>query len=286
MTGMSKALAVLGAIGAISTIGYALTSNRREQDSPSPETPEASQPLAESAHPLARKRINRSRVDEHGTVIESPSELLRQARRYDERITLAELTGARLAASEHASGSFVELACIVDAELNRAERKGRSLHTSLTYNDTFGKQGRKRPASTRRDPRYRHALAARAVTSGDARGISRGATRFFDPLAMERMHRKYKRWLASDRKGKRPSVVSCDALTLLEAWRFDLGRKGKNRCPPDRTKYGRHTLAWVGDIPGVDPGRLLLMTPMPAGNEHMRQYASAREMLQARLGKA
>ena len=206
-------------------------------------------------------------------------ELLFQAAKFDSGIDLDELTGARLAASEHFSGSFTELVCIIDAEKNRADKKGVSLFTSLTDGARFGKQGGKRPASTRLDPQMRHLLAARMVIRGEAAGISQGATRFFDPEAMEAMHASYRRWVDNGRKGKKPPVVSCDALTLLEAWSFDYGKRGKSRCPPDRSRRGRHPLAWVGPIPGVDPLRLLLMKPMPRGAEHTRRYQAARRTL-------
>ena len=227
--------------------------------------------LPEPRHPTPRQRINRSTTDEAMTVRESPTELLRQARRFDPNVTLDELTGARLAASEHGSGSFTELCCIVDAELNRAERRGKSLYQSLTYRDTFGKQGRTRRASTRRDPRIRHLLAARAVISGKARGISRGATRFYDPKAQ---HRAHKRWKSgkSDRR-------HCPPLVILERWAFDLPwAKRKGACKLNRTRPGRHKLQWVGPIAGVDPLRLFLMRP--ATDQHQAFYDVARKLLE------
>ena len=308
----AKVIMITGLVGTIAGIGYALATRGRDDSddgdrteaSAAPPTPEKpaptpsptppkltpapgpSVPLAEPVDALAHKRINWSTVDDDGDVIESPSKLLTQAARFDVHIDFDELTGARLIASEHASATFTEGACIVDTEVNRAERRGKSLYRSLTHADTFGKQGRKRPASTRRDPQYRHLLAARAVLSGKARGISRGATRFFDPVAMEAMHRKYRRWVEGGKQGKRPAVVSCDALTLLEAWSFDLGRgPSGNRCPPDRSKRGRHTLAWVGPIPGVNALRLFLMKPLPLGAMHTRHYEAARALLMRGLKK-
>lgn len=251
-----------------------------------PASTDAAAPIADPRTPLAHIPINWSHIDADGTVIESADRLLEQARKFDASITVDELTGARLAASEHHRGSFAELACIVDAELNRAERRGMSLYQSLTHEGTFGKQGSKRRASTRQDPKLRHLWAARAVLSGKARGISQGAERFFDPKAMDAMHTKYKAWLESGRKGKQPPAVSCDALTLLEAWSFDLGRQGSSRCPPDRSKPGSHPQAWVGPIPGVDAVRLMLMKPLPTGPEHTAQYEAARQTLRQGLAKA
>jgi len=244
------------------------------------------QPLQEPTHPDPKQRITWSTLDKDQTVRESAEVLLAQARRYDPKITLDELAGARLAASEYASGSFTELAAIVDSELNRAKRQGKSLFESLThsgtFSGTFGRQAaNKRPASTRRDPRLRHLMAARAVLSGRARGVSRGAVRFFDPKEMDRLHNTYVRWLKSDPKGKKPLVVSCDALSLLEAWSFDLGRNPttSNRCPPNRAKRGKGTLAWVGPIAGVNPWHLMLMKPLPSGKLHTRWFQAAKQAI-------
>ena len=289
-----KSLAITGAIVTVVGVGYAIVRLGRDDAEESDRTEKSAVPppgqssslvlIPVRKHPLARKLINRSTFDKQGTVRESPAALLAQARKFDPRITMDELTGARLAASEHASGSDAELACIVDTEVHRAARKNITMYKSLTHQGTFGKQGRHRPASTRRDPRYRHLLAARAVLSGGLRGIALGATRFFDPVAMEGMHRKYRAWIDGGRQGKRPAVVSCDALTLLEAWSFDLGRgPSGNRCPPNRAKRGRHTFAWVGPIAGVDPSRLFLMKPMKLGDEHTRRYQEARAALRRGL---
>ncbi len=301
MNKAGAALIMTGVIGTVAGIGYAVASHRRRSDTaetseaseasdvaetrpsriPRPDTPT---PTDAPKHPKARQRINWSHVT-NGTVDESPATLLAQARRYDASISLDELTGARLIASEHSTGTFSECACIVDAELNRARRRGRSLYESLTYRDTFGKQGKHRLASTRRDPKMRHLLAARAVLSGKHRGISRGATRFFDPLAMERMNRRFRAWLAGGKVGDKPPSVSCDALTLLEVWSFDYAKKGGYRCPPDRTRTGRHPLAWVGPIYAVNPLKLLLMKPLARGPEHTRLYESARDTISRALAK-
>jgi hypothetical protein len=242
-------------------------------------------PLPQPKHPKLRQRINRS--SETATVRESPPSLLVQALRFDPRTTLDELTGARLAASEHGSGSFTELACIVDSELNRAKRRGKSLFDSLTHNGTFGSQGLTRRASTKRDPLMRHLLAARAVLSGPARGVSRGAVQFFDPRDMNRLNARYLAWVAGGRVGKRPSIVTCDALGLLEAWSFAHPPKDKEgpRCPVDRSRMGSYTLAWVGPIPGVNPWRLMLMERMKPGPKHTRRYEAAREFLMSKTGK-
>lgn len=211
------------------------------------------------------------------TVRESPDELLRQARRFDPTITLDELTGARLAASEHYSGTFTELCCIVDAELNRANRRRMSLFESLTHRGTFGSQGQDRRATTRRDPQMRHLLAARAVLSGQHRGIARGAMQFFDPVGQLSAHRKWLRG-ESDRK-------HCPPLAVLEKWAFGVDwTKVKRSCTPDRSKPGKYRLEWVGPIPGVNAMRLMPMRP--ATDRHQEMYEAARKLISDRLGPA
>ena len=286
----AQVVMLTGVVGVAAGVGYAIR-QRRNGGSDAEQcarcgTPagEPSAPLAEPEHARLDQRINRSR-NQAGTVLQSPEALLEQARAFDPVVTLDELTGARLAASEHGSGSSTELACIVDSELNRAEKSDKTLFASATRGHGFGKQGRERPASTRRDPTMRHLLASRSVLSGEARGVARGAVRFFDPVAMERLHAKYRRWVEGGRKGDKPAIVSCDALTLLEAWSFDYRKKSGNRCPPDRSKSGRHTLAWVADIPGVDPLRLFLMAPVAVGSFHQSRYEQARKVLLHGLGK-
>lgn len=222
-----------------------------------------------------RGRLTRSTV-ERGMVRESPTELLRQARASanEPGITLDELAGARAAASEHGSGTLVELACIVDVIANRAAKEGRSLFDVLTRGEGFGRGGgNKRPASTRLDPEYRHLWAARAVLSGFARGIARDAVAFFDPQAMDRLH-------ASWKAGKGSIVTSCDAMGLLEVWSFDRPRTGNTRCPFDPSKVGKDTHAWVGPIVDVDPWRLLLLKRAAPGPEHFGAYVAARQAIE------
>jgi hypothetical protein len=223
-----------------------------------------------------RGRLTRSTVH-RGAVRESPAALLAAARvaARDPSITLDELTGARLAASEYGGGSLVELATIVDAEVNRAEKAGRSLFESLTRGAGFGRQGQgsKRPASTRLDPEFRHLWAARAVLVGMARGISRGAVAFFNPSVMDKAHAAWK-------SGKGTIPTSCDAMGLLELWSFDRPRLGDSGCPFDATKVGPNTRAWVGPVEGVDPWRLMLMKPAATGAEHFGAYVAAREVIE------
>ena len=224
-----------------------------------------------------RGTLTRSTVGHRGAVRESPDVLLAQARAAarDPSITLDELAGARLAASEYGGGSLVELATIVDAEVNRAQQAGRSLFDSLTRGAGFGRQGQgsKRPASTRLDPEFRHLWAARAVLVGMARGIARGAVAFFNPSVMDKTHAAWK-------SGRGSIPTSCDALGLLELWSFDRPRLGSSACPFDPSKVGRQTRAWVGPIPDVDPWRLMLMAPAQPGPAHFGAYVEARKVIE------
>jgi hypothetical protein len=219
-----------------------------------------------------RGPLTRSTVGQRGAVREAPEALLAQARAAarDPSITLDELAGARLAASEYGGGSLVELAAIIDAEANRAQAAGRSLFDSLTRGAGFGRQGQgsKRPASTRLDPEFRHLWAARAVLVGMARGIARGAVAFFNPAAMDATHAAWK-------AGRGSIPTSCDALGLLELWSFDRPRLGDAGCPFDSTKTGTVTRAWVGPIEDVDPWRLMLLKPAKTGAEHFGAYVAA-----------
>ena len=294
MTQASKIIMATGAVGTAAGVGYAVSRYLRnsrsatsDQTSGAPAATDSSTEQSAFDLPLpepkvGKRRINRSE-NRSGKVLQSADELLEQAREHVSQITLAELTGARLTASEHGRGNFTEKACIVDSELNRAEQNGRTLFHSLTRGLGFGKQGGKRVASTRQDPTMHDLLAARAVLSGQVRGVSLGSVRFFDPHILEKQHQKYRRWLDNDKRGEEPARVSCDALTLLETWCFDYAKKGPTRCPPDRSRTGRHTLAWVGPITGVDHLRLFLMKPMAIGPEHRRQYESARTALEQGL---
>lgn len=208
-----------------------------------------------------------------------PAALLGEARRYDPHVDLDELAGARLCASEFGDGSPAELACIVDAAAEMAARKQVSLVAHLTGGlSAFGPEGGKRPASTRQHPTMRHLAAARAVLSGNLRGIARGARRFFSPKQQDRSHRAFK-------AGRTLHKHTCSALGLLRAWSFDLPRcPGVGRCcgdgNPVASNPGPNLEMWVGPIPGVDALRLMLMRPATAGEEHAAAYAAARAVIQ------
>lgn len=222
---------------------------------------------------MSPPRITSSTADADGTVEQSAEQLLGQARRFDPSTTLEELALARMIASEHDSGNLAEWHTLVDVALNR----GPVLAQLTDRRGHFGRQGGGgRTASTRRDPVLAQLHAARSVLSGRHRGISRGAVRFFDARTQDRLYDRYK---AGIKTGNRIITTSCDALTLLEVWSYDLRKSGRNRCPPDRIRRGPRPLAWVGEIPGVDAYRLLLMRPSIAGPAHDDTYGAARLML-------
>lgn len=218
-------------------------------------------------------------------VPESPDELLAECRAHEgyEEITLEAYTCARLLASEHWSGNPTELAAIGDAELNRCQKKGTSLFRHLTAGTgQYGAQSGTRPASTRRDPAPRHVQAAlELVATGAARGVSQGATRFFDPKCQ------------LDLYGKRRAA---HPLTILERWSFDRDwyytkaeRFGDDSVGfPERYKLagntGSSTEAWVGPIVGIDPWRLMLMESMAPGETHTARYRAAKRLIERRIG--
>ena len=267
-----------GDIGGMDELDRAVTPD--EQTMPAPRSRHGTCPRPRG--PLG-KRLTQSTSDRHGTVVQSPAELLAQARRVDVAITLEELTAARLAASEYFYGTRCELEAIVDAEVNRARKRGLTLTEHLTSGGTYGRQGgrgnggKKRKAATKRDPFQRQLRAARAiVTTGQGRGISRGAVRFFDPMAQLDANQK---WLRGEIDRRH-----CHPLVILERWSFDrYWAKRKGSCQLDPKRGGRDRLEWVGDITGIDPLRLLLMRP--ATSEHQKRYDAARALLTRHLPK-
>lgn len=209
--------------------------------------------------------------------------LLALAQKAEPGITADVYAAARLVASEHGNGTPAEMACIVDAELNRARRRGQSLTRHVTGGSgAFGPQGEKRPASTRLAPTWRHVAVARGVLGGELRGVALGAERFFNPRQQDASFRLYK-------SGKSKHVHTCSALGLLRAWAFDLRpcKPGRRCCDdgnPPIDNPGRNTEAWVGEIAGVDAYRLMLMEPRPLGDDHTAAFEAARNIILRRTG--
>jgi hypothetical protein len=189
---------------------------------------------------------------------------------------------ARVVASEYASGSAAELCCLGDATINDARAAGRELGDYITAGSSvFGGQGttgafgRKRPVSSARAPGPRHIRAALALLRArlfgladpPARGIARGARRYFDG----------KTQLAQSRIS--PST-HCHPLVILERWTYALPW-GSARCTLG-TVRGRDQQEWVGPISGVDAWQLMLFRP--AGRQQGALYAAARRVIESEGG--
>jgi hypothetical protein len=193
-------------------------------------------------------------------------------------LTSEEYTLARVIASEHSRGSSAELCSIGDAVINGARASGRALVDHVTGgSQSFGSQGtagapgRNRPVSSARSPGPRHIKAALALLRGrvwgladpPARGVARGARRFFDPKSQ----------LASHRSG---DSRHCHPLVILERWTFDLDWVGPCKLGPIR---GTAQEEWVGPIPGVDAYELMLFRP--AGRQQSALYLAARRLIES-----
>ena len=248
--------------------------------SPSPAHPErdGSRKPRRKRRRRSTGRITTSTTDTSDTVRETPQQLLAQARkRVGADLTLDELTAARLIVSEHSRGSAAEWAAMVDAELNRAESRNRTLTDHLTSAGTYGKQGgkhgkgKKRPASTRLDPTREHLRVARAVLGGELRGLSRGAVRFFDPAAQWSAHRK---WLTGKSKRRH-----CHPAIIIERWTYNKPWDRRGLPCSLRDRPGRQLQEWVGPIDGIDPLRVMLLRPAKPGKEHERRYREARRLI-------
>lgn len=203
-------------------------------------------------------------------------ETIEEARKVtgDPSLSLDEYTLARMVYSEHASGSPVELCCLADAAANKAAAEGRSIHLYATGGAGFGAQGGARQVSTARAPTPRHIKAALAVLRNrwwflppPARGIAKGARRFFDPRAQLK--------LSQDQgTGK-----FAPPLVVLRRWTYDLA--WVNRAELELgTRRGSNQEEWVGPIPGVDPYELMLMRPKTALQDSL--YAEAVKVIESR----
>lgn len=219
-------------------------------------------------------------LEEIGAAATSPTySSVEGARKVVADLTDEEYALARVIASEYAAGSPTELCCIGDADINQARSSGRKLVDHITAGTgVFGSQGsdgagaRRRPVSSARTPGPRHVLAAVALLRArffgfmdpPARGISRGARRYFDPRAQ----------LASHRKN---SATHCHPLVILERWTYALPW-GPTRCSLG-TKRGADQEEWVGPITGVNAYELMLMRP--AGRQQDALYKAARRVIES-----
>jgi hypothetical protein len=199
------------------------------------------------------------------------------------RAVIADLTDeeyglARVIASEHRTGSPTELCCIGDATINGARAGGRELLDHITGGSAaFGAQGsgggRKRPVSSARSPAARHVRAALALLRGrlwgladpPARGIARGARRFYSPRGQLSQHRSS------------PST-HCSPIVILDRWTFDLDWLDRSRCLLTTTR-GADQQEWVGPIDGVDAYVLMLFRK--AGRAQGALYVAARRVIES-----
>ncbi len=241
----------------------------------------------DSVNAGTRQPLTRHTVD-GDVIVEDPMRLLAQARAAARvaDLTLDEYTLAAVMASENGNASAETIACIGDAELNHAEAKGVSVFQRCTGGTgRFGKQSGPRPVSTRLAPSQRHVLCALALTRtggsvafgrGPARGIARGARRYYD------VRTQYAMWLKGDRN-------HCHPLVILERWTYNkpwagartVDAQGRAVCKLASKPGAGAGEEWVGPISGVDAWHLMLLRPGTAARD--AQYAAARAFIQARI---
>jgi hypothetical protein len=201
-------------------------------------------------------------------------------------LTVDEYTLARAIASEDFSAGTTTLLCLGDVACNAAADERRTVHDYATRGNGYGAQGDgspKRPISTARPPAPRHVHAAIALLRGPrlpffglrlplrppARGIARGATRFFSPSAQEALHKQ------------RGVGDYCPPLAHLKRWTYALKVVSRNNgdCQLG-TVRGSGQLEWVGPIKGVDPWRQMFMRPATGAQDAL--YAEARRVIETR----
>lgn len=193
-------------------------------------------------------------------------------------LTRDEYTLARVIASEFGSGTAEEMAAIGDADLNRAERDGRSVYDHATRGNGYGRQGEgspPRPVATRLAPSPRHIAVVFALMRQGVRGIAKGATQYFDPRDQDLLNRQW-----SD--GRR-SMRVCPPLVQHERWAFGLSARtatvaGRKVCELFGTR--KPTLEWVGPIGGVDPWRLFLFRR--ATSRHAELFVEGQRVIRSR----
>lgn len=219
-----------------------------------------------------------------GVVVQAPADLLSSARRTIPGMSLDEYTLARVISSEFGSGSRAAQLALADADCNRAESAGRTVTVHATGGTgAYGSQGvGGRPVSTARDPSVAHGRLAVEVLSGGVRGISRGATHYFDARAQWYCHSNPN---ACKPRGSTKPGLHQHPLAVLESWCF---RRVRGKCGMDAS--GRYVCAygprmgelaeWVGQIAGINPFDLMLLRPSPSPS-HAASYAAARKVIEA-----
>lgn len=231
-----------------------------------------------------RRLTSSSRTD--GVVDQAPADLLVAARAAlgDDELHLETYTLARVIASEEFTATPEEWACLGDADLNRAARRGLSVFDHVTgKTGLYGEQRGARKVASSRDPAEVHVVVARALLSGEARGIARGAYRYFDPAAQLAVWRR--------REG---AAKPAPPLVVLERWCYDKAfvrgtdqeLVGGNERRPWLSGVGDDLEEWVGPIAGVDAYNLMLFRKADAGADHNRRYLEARQVIRSKNGAA
>jgi hypothetical protein len=147
-------------------------------------------------------------------------------------LSLAAYGVARNIAAEVGSGAGStpeEKVAIAEAAINRARSYSSVVRMLLKDGKWFGRQwGRNPPVATSQDPTLEELYVAQLAVTGQTGGFARGASHYYDPRAQDEGH------------ARDPARYTKDARGIYESW----------------TQGG---LAWVGDLPGIDPRRLFLL---------------------------
>lgn len=194
----------------------------------------AASTAARYAYPsfVRNRKVTNASANSDGWVTVSPRDLARQAKVDPETYALARSIG-----SEWASGTAAEKAAIAWAIINRARQRGWSVEKLSTFTSRegdrglFGSQEHGRNHSTARDPTDRDIYVATMVLAGRWPDETGGATKFFDPVTQDILHRQWQR-------GER-AVRYRSAAEIIAKWTGE----GNVLLPPP---------------PGVDPQKLAL----------------------------
>jgi hypothetical protein len=207
--------------------------------------------IAAASSQTAGRRGTRFRIEalKWDGIREPPADLARSA-----GVTLDVYALARLTRSENATDGPAYALAVCEAGRNEAARRARLsstpretrspagnllFRTSGTFDRTRGHFGRQRGrwAATLLDPRVKDVVAAQECLKGTT--LAKGATKFFSPKAQD--------------GGTQGGIaLRRDAMGVIQEW----GSDGN---------------VWVGDLPGIDPYKLMLFTNVgrPANSREM-----------------
>lgn len=217
-----------------------------------------------------------------GIVVQSPAALLEAARRIDGKLTQDEYTLARVVASEAGNEPQAHQLAIAACDFNRAQQANSSIHnTSTGRSGKYGTQDTVRPVSTRLDPTLAHVFVARQVIAG-RRIVAPDAIYYFNPRT------QYACW-AKPREctGGKPGLnFNQHPDAILLKWSFNVKATGScSRDELDRYRCPYGTPAgpknqWVGQIPGIDPWRLMVFGTKPTA-DHQKRFEEAKAVIAA-----